>query len=143
MGVLRAAVKPGRGLEAREVERERAGNNPVGTVRMLDYLPRMLSVSVGCFVALLVVGCAILAAWILTRFRGIGPRTLVGALVASGAAMILVSALPSFIDGVTAAGLPDVRFVIAFGLTLPVFTYFFLAAGWFLRSLVALLDGLR
>ena len=103
----------------------------------------MPSVSVECFVALLLVGCASLAAWLVVRFQGIGPRTLGGALIASATAWILVSALPSFIDGVTAAGLPDLKLVVAFGLTLPVFTYFFVAAGWFLRNLLGLMQGLR
>jgi len=44
---------------------------------------------------------------------------------------------------VTAAGLPDLKLVVAFGLTLPVFTYFFVAAGWFLRNLLGLMQGLR
>jgi hypothetical protein len=57
--------------------------------------------------------------------------------------MILVSALPSLVGSVAGAGIPDARLVIAFGLTLPVFTYFFLAAGWFLRALLRLFEGLR
>jgi len=110
---------------------------------MLHYLPGMPDLSVACFVALLLVGCALLAAWAMVRFQRIGPRTLIGALVASGAAMILVSALPNLVDAVATAGIPEVRFVIAFGLTLPVFTYFFLAAGWFVRALLGLFEGLR
>jgi hypothetical protein len=110
---------------------------------MLRYLPEMPSISVECFVALLLVGSAVLAAWLLVRFQRVGPRTLAGALVASAAAWILVSALPSFVDGVTAAGLPDEKLLIAFGLTLPVYTFFFVAAGWFLKNLVGLMQGLR
>lgn len=112
-------------------------------VRMLRYLLGMPSLSVECFVALLLVGSALLAAWLLARFQRMGPRTFAGALVTSAAAWILVSALPSLVHGVTAAGLPDPKFVIAFGLTLPVYTFFFVAAGWFLKNLLGLMQGLR
>jgi hypothetical protein len=110
---------------------------------MLHYVPDMPTLSVECFVALLFVGGALLAAWALVRFHRIGPRTLLGALVASGAAMILVTALPNLVDAVASAGIPDARLVMAFGLTLPVFTYFFLAAGWFVRALLGLFEGLH
>jgi hypothetical protein len=143
MGVRSAGVKPEEGPGGPRLNLWSAGKTVPIDVRMLRYLLGMPSLSVECFVALLLVGSALLAAWLLVRFQGVGPRTLAGALVASAAAWILVSALPSFVDGVTAAGLPDEKLVIAFGLTLPVYTFFFVAAGWFLKNLLGLMQGLR
>jgi len=103
----------------------------------------VLPIPVELFVALMFVGSALLAGWTLTRFHRLGPRTLAGALATSAAAMILVSGLPSFIDGVLGSGIPSARLIVVFGLAVPTYTYFFVAAGWFMRVLRSMLGGLR
>ena len=110
---------------------------------MNDYPPDVLHVSAELLVALLLAGAAVLAAWTMVRFQGFGPRTVGGVLVTSAVAMILVSALPAWVDGVIGAQVPAARLVVSICLVLPVFTYFFIASGWFLRMLVELLDGVR
>ena len=86
--------------------------------------------------AFLLVGAVLLAAWTLIRFQGIGPRSLTGGFFAMLAAFALISAVPAIVDGILAARIPATRVVVIFGLGLPVFTYFFLAGGWFMRSLL-------
>lgn len=88
------------------------------------------------FVSIMLVGAVLLAAWTLMRFERLGPRTLTGGFCAWIAAFVLISGLPSFIDGVLATRVPAARLVIVFGLALPTFTYFFLAGGWFMRTIL-------
>lgn len=103
----------------------------------------VVHLTVGSFVALLLVGAAILAIWTFKRFSRLGPRSLGGVALHSLAAMMLVSALPNLAEAVAAARFREAGLVIAFGLVLPAFTYLFLASVWFLRLLAALLSGLR
>jgi hypothetical protein len=99
-------------------------------------VPVLTPISPAVFVPLLVLGAALLAAWTLVRFDRSGPRTVGGALLAKGVALLLLLAVPSLVDA--AVGLPDSRLVVVFAIGLPALTYFFLAAGWFARAIVRL-----
>ncbi len=106
-------------------------------------LPIDLSMSVNALISCMLVGATLLAGWILVRFERIGPRSLIGATCAWAGSAILIVALPPVIEGVLATGMPGARTVVLFGLALPIFTSFFLTGGWFMRSLMNLVDGLR
>lgn len=104
-------------------------------------MPELVPISAQVFVVLLLVGSALLAGWALVRFENVGPRTLGGALLAKGAALVILVGLPWIVGLVTASGIPNSRLVIIFALALPTFTFLFLAAGWFARVLLRRLGG--
>jgi hypothetical protein len=99
------------------------------------------TMSADAFIACLVVAAALLAGWILVRFERTGPRSLTVAALIWAAAAGLIFAIPALVEGVFAAGLPEAPVLVVFGLALPIFTYFFLAGGWFMRTLMRFLDG--
>src|SRR5262245_51866533 len=103
---------------------------------MTQLLPIQLSMSADAFVMCLFVAAALLAGWILVRFERLGPRTVLGAACGWAASGALIAGIPSFIAGVFAWRVPEARIVVVFGLALPIFTYFFLAGAWFMRSLM-------
>ena len=110
---------------------------------MSQFLPIQLSMSADAFIGCMLIGAALLAGWILVRFERLGPRSVVGAACGWAASGALIACIPAFIQGVFASGLPEARLVVVFGLALPIFTYFFLAGAWFMRSLMDLLGGVR
>jgi hypothetical protein len=118
--------------------REDAAPHPKGQGKM-SVVPVLFHLTAAIFVALLFLGSALIAGWTLARFERKGPRTLTGALLASVVALALLRGLPQLIDGVYASGVPAARVVIAFGLALPTFTFFFVASGWFLRAVLGML----
>jgi hypothetical protein len=110
---------------------------------MVDSMPIELSMSADAFIACMFVGAALLAGWILVRWERLGPRSLIGAVCGWAASGALIFAIPSLVEGVVAWDLPEARLVVIFGVALPIFTYFFLAGAWFMRSLMELLNGVR
>jgi hypothetical protein len=109
----------------------------------VQFLPIELTMSADAFIACMFVAAALLAGWILVRFERLGPRSLLGAVVGWAASGALIIAIPTLNQGVLAWDLPETRLVIVFGVALPIFTYFFLAGAWFMRSVMELLNGLR
>ena len=57
-------------------------------------MPVLVPISAQVFVVLLLVGSALLAGWALVRFENVGPRTLGGALLAKGAALVILVGFP-------------------------------------------------
>jgi hypothetical protein len=110
---------------------------------MSQFMPIQLSMSADAFIACMLVGAALLAGWILVRFERLGPRSLVGAACSWAASGALIAGIPSFIEVVFGWGVPEARLVMVFGLVLPIFTYFFLAGAWFMRSVVDLVGGVH
>jgi hypothetical protein len=110
---------------------------------MLDLMPIVVSMSADAFIACMFVGAALLAGWFLVRFEGVGPRSLIGAVCGWAASTTLIFAIPSLVQAVVAWDLPEARLVVIFGVALPIFTYFFLAGAWFMRSVMELLNGVR
>jgi ABC-type amino acid transport system permease subunit len=99
-------------------------------------MPILVPISPTLFVALLLIGSALLAAWTLVRYERVRPRTLGAALAAKLAALLLLLALPSLVDAVD--GAPAGRLLVVVAVALPIFTYFFVAAGWFARAVLGL-----
>lgn len=108
---------------------------------MTEYVPLVLHVPVESLFVALLVGAALLAAWTAARFEHARPRSLGGALLAGGAGLVLMTGLGDLSEAVVAVGGPDLRPVIAIGIVLPVFTFFFLSLGWVLRAVLDLLEG--
>jgi hypothetical protein len=110
---------------------------------MVDLMPIELSMSADAFIACMFVAAVLLAGWIQVRFERIGPRSLLSAVCGWAASAALIFAIPALIQAVVATDLPQARLVVIFGVALPIFTYFFLAGGWFMRSVMELLNGVR
>jgi len=110
---------------------------------MIQLMPIQLSMSADAFIACMLVAAALLAGWILVRFERLGPRSIVGAACGWAASGALIAGIPSFIQGLFAWRVPEARLVVVFGLALPIFTYFFLAGGWFMRSVMDTVSGVR
>src|SRR3954447_4628945 len=110
---------------------------------MTELVPIQLSMSADAFISCLLVGAALLAGWVLVRFEGLGPRSLVTAACGWAASGMLIVAIPAFVQGIFAWGLPEARLFVVFGLALPIFTYFFLAGAWFMRTVMELVGGVR
>lgn len=100
-------------------------------------MPILVTISPPAFVGSLLVGSALLAAWALVRFERVRPRTLAAAFAAKLAALLLLLALPALVGVVE--GAPAGRLLVVFAVALPIFTYFFIAAGWFARTVLGLL----
>jgi hypothetical protein len=109
----------------------------------VQMLPIQLSMSADIFIMFLLCGAALLAAWVLIRFEQLGPRSLIGAVFGWAASGALILGIPAFTQGVLAWDVPETRLVIVFGVALPIFTYFFLAGAWFMRTVLQLLNGVR
>jgi hypothetical protein len=99
-------------------------------------VPVVTPIPAQLFLAVMYVAAFALAAWTIVRFRRLGPQSLTGGVFVLLSALALIIALPPVMDGVIATGIPQPRLVLAIGLALPAFTYFFLAGGWFMRSLL-------
>jgi hypothetical protein len=99
-------------------------------------VPLVTPIPAQLFLALMYVSALALAVWMIIRFKRLGPRSLTGGVFALLTAFALIIALPPVMDGVIATGIPQPRLVLVFVLALPAFTYFFLAGGWFMRSLL-------
>ena len=60
---------------------------------------------------------------------------------------LLIVGLPALIQGAFSWGLaeslPESRLLVVFVLILPIFTYFFLAGAWFMRTLLKFATGVR
>jgi hypothetical protein len=88
----------------------------------------------------LLVGAAALAFWIIVRYSGFGPQTVVRAIVHVIVAIVLLHLLlPVGLDAVDSAGVPAADYVQVFGVALPLFVYTFLSGGWTTRAAMGLL----
>jgi hypothetical protein len=88
----------------------------------------------------LLVGAAALAFWIIVRYSGFGPQTVVRAIVHVIVAIVLLHLLlPVGLDAVDSAGVPAADYVQVFGVALPLFVYAFLSGGWTTRAAMGLL----
>jgi len=96
--------------------------------------------SASTFMLFLLVGAAAVAFWIIVRYSGFGPQTVVRAIVHVIVAIVLLHLLlPVGLDAVDAAGLPAADYVQVFGVALPLFVYAFLSGGWTTRAAMGLL----
>jgi hypothetical protein len=96
--------------------------------------------SASTFMLFLLVGAAALAFWIIVRYSGFGPQTVVRAIVHVIVAMVLLQLLlPVGLEAVDAIGVPAADYVQVFGVALPLFVYAFLSGGWTTRAALGLL----
>ena len=87
----------------------------------------------------LVVAAAVLAIWIMARFTGFGPRSLVWAGVHLILAIVLLRLVPVELRAVEAIPVPGQVYVEIFAVALPLLVYGFLAGGWMTRVGLGLL----
>jgi hypothetical protein len=90
--------------------------------------------TVQAFFFALATGAAVLALWILVRFTGFGPRSLIWAGVNAVAAYTLLRVAPSIVHAINASETPVRQFVAVFAFALPMFVYGFLSGGWVTRA---------
>jgi hypothetical protein len=83
-----------------------------------------------------VMGAALLAFWSVTRFPSFGPQTFGSALLATAAAFLLQSPLPSIVSAVAASDGVGTALVL---IVLPSLVVLFWTSGCLIRSVVALL----
>jgi hypothetical protein len=96
--------------------------------------------SASAFTLFLLVGAAMLAFWIIARYSGFGPQTVVRAIVHVIVAMVLLHLLLPFgLDAVDSIGVPAADYVQVFGVALPLFVYAFLSGSWTTRAAMGLL----
>ena len=110
---------------------------------MTHLMPIELAMSANTFVACMLVAAVLLAGWVQLRFEGMGPRSVIGAICGWAASGALFFVIPPLVAAVVNSALPAARIVIIFGVALPIFTYFFLAGGWFMRSVMEQFGGAR
>ena len=96
--------------------------------------------SASAFTFVLLVGAAVLAFWIILRYSGFGPQTVVRAVIHVVVAMVLLQLLLPFgFDAIDASGIPAALYAKVFGVALPLFVYAFLSGGWTTRAAMGLL----
>jgi hypothetical protein len=97
-------------------------------------------VSVSAFMVCFLVGAAALAFWVIVRYSGFGPQTVIRAVAHVIVAIALLHLLlPVGLDAVDASGVPAADYVQVFGVALPLFVYAFLSGGWTTRAAMGLL----
>jgi hypothetical protein len=85
------------------------------------------------FVVVLVVTSAVLAFWVGARFPAFGPRTLAYAFLNLLCGLAAIRAIPGLTNAVLAMSVSVAKYLVPFGVALPLFTYAFLTGLWLLR----------
>lgn len=86
------------------------------------------------FFSILAAGSAVIALWILVRYTGFGPRSLLWAGANAVAAYTLLRVAPIVVHAINASETPVRQFVAVFGFAFPMFVYGFLSGGWVTRA---------
>jgi hypothetical protein len=94
------------------------------------------------FVVVLVVGSAILAFWVGARFPALGPHRLVFAVLHLLCGLAAIRAIPGLTNAVLALSADGAKYLVPFGVALPLFTYAFLTGLWLLRLIHRSATGL-
>jgi hypothetical protein len=93
-------------------------------------------VSTAAVLYVFAVGAALVGFWAVARFSSFGPQTLRGALVATGAALVLESQLPALVSRMANSAGAAAALVLV---VLPALTILFWTSGCLVRSLIALI----
>jgi hypothetical protein len=94
----------------------------------------------GQFLITLTLGTAALALWSYVRWPGAAPATIRGAVLRVVISLVLLQVGAGALDiGVAAA--PSLAIVILVGTVIPVLTFAFLAAIWFLKAFADQIHG--
>lgn len=94
------------------------------------------------FVVLLVFASALLAFWLGARFPTLGPHKLAYAVLNLLAGLAAIRAIPGLTNAVLAMSAEVAKYLVPFGVALPLFTYAFLTGLWLLRLLHRSTTGL-
>jgi hypothetical protein len=85
------------------------------------------------FVLVLVLASAVLAFWVGARFPDFGPATFPFGVVHLLCGLAAIRAIPGLTNAATAFSTEMARFLVPFGIALPLFTYAFLTGIWLTR----------
>jgi hypothetical protein len=88
---------------------------------------------------ILIVGSALLAFWILWRYAGFGPKSILWAAVHAVLACVVLRSVPYALDRIGTSGPETIEYVEIFGIALPALVYGFLSGGWIARVALGLL----
>jgi hypothetical protein len=91
------------------------------------------------FGLMLIVGSALLAFWILWRYAGFGPKSILWAAVHAVLACAVLRSVPYALDRIGTNGPETIEYVEIFGIALPALIYGFLSGGWIARVALGLL----
>lgn len=95
------------------------------------------------FVVVLVVSSALLAFWVGARFPSFGPHRLTYAVLHLLCGYAAILAIPGLTNAVLAMSAEVAKYLVPFGVALPLFTYAFLTGLWALRLIHRAASGLR
>ena len=87
----------------------------------------------------LMVGSALLAFWIVWRYAGFGPKSVLWAVVHVVLACAVLRSVPYALDRIGTSGPETIEYVEIFGIALPALVYGFLSGGWIARVALGLL----
>jgi hypothetical protein len=87
----------------------------------------------------LIVGSALLAFWILWRYAGFGPKSILWAAVHAILAVVVLRTVPFALDHIGTSGPDTIAYVEIFAIALPALVYGFLSGGWVARVALGLL----
>src|SRR5213080_561694 len=87
----------------------------------------------------LMAGSALLAFWIVWRYAGFGPKSVLWAVVHVVFAYGALRAVPFAVDRIGTSGPTTIEYVEIFGIALPALVYAFLSGGWVARVALGLL----
>jgi hypothetical protein len=95
------------------------------------------------FTLLLVGSSALLAFWVAARFPALGPTTLAYGVLHLLAGFAAIRAIPGLTNAAMAFSTELARFLVPFGIALPLFTYAFLSGLWLTRLIHRSASGTR
>jgi hypothetical protein len=94
------------------------------------------------FVVVLVAASAVLALWVGARFPTLGPHRLAYAVLHLFCGFAAVVAIPGLTDAALGLSADVAKYLVPFGVALPLFTYSFLTGLWLLRLIHRSASGL-
>jgi hypothetical protein len=94
------------------------------------------------FVVVLVCASAVLAFWVAARFPELGPERLAFGVLHLFCGLAAVLAIPGLTAAVLAISVDVAKYLVPFGVALPLFTYAFVTGLWLLRLIHRSASGL-
>jgi hypothetical protein len=93
------------------------------------------------FVVVLVLASALLAFWVGARFPSFGPHTLAFGVLHLFCGFAAIRAIAGLTNAVLAMSAETARYLVPFGIALPLFTYAFLTGLWLTRLIHRSVSG--
>jgi hypothetical protein len=94
------------------------------------------------FVVVLVFASAVLACWVGARFPALGPHRFAYGVLHLFCGLAAVRAIPGLTNVVLGMSAEVAKYLVPFGVALPLFTYAFLTGLWLLRLIHRSASGL-